>query len=133
MLLSSFSKFSDAALLVLRIGVGGLFAFLYGIPKLIAGPDKWEKVGAAMGNFGITIYPEIWGFLAAMTESVGALLFAIGFLFRPSSLMLGFVMVVAATMHLKGDGLSAASHAIELGLLFLCMAFIGPGKYAVDK
>ena len=133
MMLSSLGKFSDAALLVLRVGIGGLLAWLHGIPKLMAGPETWEKVGAAMGHLGVTFAPEFWGLMAAMTESVVAVLFAIGLVFRPSCLLLAFVMAVAATMHLKSDGLMEASHAIELGLVFLGMAFVGPGKYAVDR
>ena len=43
-------------------------------------------------------------------------------------------MGVAASMHLgKGEGLLAASHAIELGILFFSLLFIGPGRYSVDR
>lgn len=133
MMLSSLGKFSDIALLVLRVGIGGLLAWLHGFPKVMGGPETWGKVGAAMGHLGVTFAPEFWGLMAAATESIVAVLFAIGFLFRPSCLLLAFVMTVATTMHLKTDGLNEASHAIELGLVFLSMAFIGPGKYAVDK
>jgi putative oxidoreductase len=43
-------------------------------------------------------------------------------------------MGVAANMHLgKGEGILAASHAIELGILFFSLLFIGPGRYSVDK
>jgi putative oxidoreductase len=29
--------------------------------------------------------------------------------------------------------LVAASHAIEVGIVFLSLIFIGPGKYSVDR
>jgi putative oxidoreductase len=133
MILSSLSKFSDVALLVLRIGIGSLMAWLHGFPKIMGGPEVWKKVGAAMTHLGIDFAPTVFGLMAAATESLVAILFVIGFLFRPSCLLLAFVMAVATTMHLKNDGLADASHAIELGLVFLAMAFVGPGKYAVDK
>jgi putative oxidoreductase len=134
MFLSSLGKFQDAALLLVRLAIGIFFIFIHGWPKLLGGPEKWEKIGAAMGNLGVTFAPEFWGLMAALTESLGAALFAIGFLFRPSSLLLAFVMGVAATMHLKaGDSLSDASHAIEMGIVFLGFVFIGPGKYSFDR
>jgi putative oxidoreductase len=33
----------------------------------------------------------------------------------------------------KGAGWKDAAHAIELGILFFSLIFIGPGKYSVDK
>ncbi len=134
MFLSSLGKFQDAALLFVRLAIGIFYVIIHGWPKLLGGPEKWEKIGAAMGNLGVTFAPEFWGLMAALTESLGAALFAIGFLFRPSSLLLAFVMGVAATMHLKaGDGLIGASHAIEMGIVFLGFVFIGPGKYSFDR
>ena len=42
--------------------------------------------------------------------------------------------VVAAISHLsRGDGLSGASHAIELGIVFLSLILIGAGKYSLDE
>ncbi len=134
MFLSSLGKFQDAALLFVRLAIGIFYVIIHGWPKLLGGPEKWQKIGAAMGNLGVTFAPEFWGLMAALTESLGAALFAIGFLFRPSSLLLAFVMGVAATMHLKaGDGLIGASHAIEMGIVFLGFVFIGPGKYSFDR
>ncbi len=134
MFLSSLGKFQDAALLLVRLAIGIFYVVIHGWPKLLGGPEKWEKIGAAMSHLGVNFAPEFWGLMAALTESIGAALFAIGFLFRPSSLLLAFVMGVAATMHLKnGDGLFGASHAIEMGIVFLGFVFIGPGKYSFDK
>jgi putative oxidoreductase len=37
-------------------------------------------------------------------------------------------------MHLsKGDGLSVASHAIENGIVFFSLIFIGPGRLSLDE
>jgi putative oxidoreductase len=44
-------------------------------------------------------------------------------------------MVIAALVHLTNpkEGISEASHAIELGVVFLGLTLLGPGKYSVDK
>lgn len=107
---------------------------LHGYPKLLGGPDKWEAIGGSMKYLGITFVPSGWGLMAALTETFGGFLLLIGLAFRPVVLLLAFTMTVAATMHIRsGDGLMAASQAIEAGCVFLGLAFIGPGKYSVDK
>lgn len=133
-MLNSLAKFHDLGLLLLRVAIGLFYLWVHGLPKLMGGAERWEKLGSAMHNLGIAFLPTFWGFMAAATESFGALLFAIGLFFRPSCLLLTFVMLVATIMHLqKGDGLGTASHAIEMGIVFFAMTFIGPGKYSVDK
>jgi hypothetical protein len=44
-------------------------------------------------------------------------------------------MAVAATMHLTAPDqcLRMAAHAIEDGIMFLGLIFIGPGRYALDE
>ncbi len=131
--LSSLSKFKNTGLLLIRIGLGIMF-FMHGYPKLLGGPDRWEGVGSAMGNLGVTFLPMFWGLLAALAETVGGICFLLGLFFRPVALALAFTMLVAALSHLdRGDGLKGASHAIELGVVFVGLAFLGPGKYSVDK
>ncbi len=123
----------DIGLLIMRVGIGIMFMY-HGWPKLMGGVVTWEKIGAAVGNFGITVYPVVFGFLAALSESLGGLILILGIFFRPACFFLLTVMVVAATMHLKsGDGLNVASHAIELGVVFLSLIFIGPGVYSFER
>ncbi len=132
-LLASFGKYRNTGLLIIRIGLGTMF-ILHGYPKLLGGPDKWEAIGGSMKYLGITFVPSGWGLMAALTETFGGFLLLIGLAFRPVVLLLAFTMTVAATMHIRsGDGLMAASQAIEAGCVFLGLAFIGPGKYSVDK
>jgi putative oxidoreductase len=132
-ILSGFSKYSNFGLLLMRLGLGVMMV-LHGYPKLIGGPDKWAKIGGAMGNLGVHAYPTFWGFMAAATESLGGVLLILGLAFRPACLLLLFTMVVAAISHFyRGDDIMGASHAIELGFAFLGLLFVGPGKYSVDK
>jgi putative oxidoreductase len=127
------AKFREEGLLILRIGIGAMFIY-HGLPKLIAGPDKWQQLGSAMGYLGIDVVPQFWGFLAGFTEAVGGLCLMFGIFFRPACFALTCTMIVAATMHLgKGDGLLRASHAIEAGIMFISLMLIGPGRYSIDK
>ena len=134
MLLKFLAKYRDAGLLIMRIGLGVMF-LLHGLPKLTGGPQKWKALGAAMGNLGVDFYPVIWGFLAAVTEGIGGLLIVLGIFYRPTCVLLTFVMVVAAVKHFRaGDAfIGAASYPLELAFVFLGLAFIGPGRFSVDK
>ena len=133
MILSGLKNYTNAGLLFLRIGIGVMMIF-HGYPKMLGGPEKWEKLGLAMSFIGINFYPIVWGFMAAFAETVGGLFIIIGFAFRPSALLLFFTMLVASIMHIKnGDGIGEASHAIELAAVFFGLLFIGAGKFSVDK
>lgn len=132
-LLASLGKYRNTGLLIMRIGLGIMFMY-HGYPKLLGGPEQWEGIGGSMKYIGITYLPVIWGLLAAIAETFGGFLILIGLAFRPACILLIFTMAVATTMHLSnGDGLMTASHAIEVGIVFFGLAFIGPGKYSVDK
>jgi putative oxidoreductase len=94
----------------------------------------WEKVGGAVAMFGITVYPVAWGFLAAAAEGIGGLLLALGLFARPAAFFMMVTMIVAASTHLsRGDGLTGASHAIELGVVFAGLLLTGPGRYSLDR
>ncbi|MGJ1436850.1 DoxX family protein [Sphingobacterium siyangense] len=130
---NSLGKYRDTGLLVLRVGLG-VMMIMHGLPKLQGGPELWAGVGKSMGNIGIHFMPTFWGFMAAATETVGGLFLLLGLFFRPVALLLAFTMVIAGLMHLsKGDGISGASHAIELCFVFLGLILVGPGKHSVDK
>jgi putative oxidoreductase len=132
---SSLKNYSDAALLFLRITLGGLFIRLHGWPMLAGGVSRWKSDGGAMRHLGITFLPVLWGFVAAFSESVGCFLCVIGLFFRPSALMLVLTLLVASIHDFaKPHGsLMEASHAIELMLVFFTLMFVGPGRFSVDK
>ena len=134
MLFKFLSKYRDFGLLVTRLGLGVMF-LLHGLPKLTGGPQKWKGLGAAMGNLGIDFYPVIWGFLAAVTEGIGGILLILGVFYRPTCLLLTFVMVVATVKHFSaGDTfIGTVSYPLELAFVFFGLAFAGPGRFSIDK
>jgi len=131
--LDSLGKYRNTGLLILRVGLG-VMMMVHGLPKIMGGPDKWTGLGGSMSVIGVNFMLVFWGFMAAISEGLGGFLLILGLFFRPINLLLVFTMVIASLVHLaKGDGINGASHAIELGIVFLGLIFIGPGKYSVDR
>ena len=132
------SRNRDAGLLFLRIALGTFFLWAHGWAKLAGGTDEWLKLGGAMKHLGITFWPTFWGFLATMSETVGIVLLIIGLAFRPACIFLAATMAMAGA-HMwyiaktTSAALAGASHAWELGIVFLALIFIGPGKYSLDR
>ena len=109
-----------------------MFIF-YGSNILFGGQEKWVMVGQAVGNINIRFMPAFWGFMAGFVEFFGGVCLILGLFFRPACVFLTLTMAVAAHMHFhKGEGLFGAGHAIEDGIVFLSLIFIGPGKYSLD-
>jgi len=129
----SLGKYRNTGLLIMRIGIGIMF-IVHGFPKLAGGLAGWAELGGSMKVVGVNFLPVFWGFMAAVAETFGGFLLIVGLFFRPACIALVFTMIIAALVHFgKGDGLGGASHAIELGIVFFSLIFIGPGKYSVDK
>lgn len=134
MILRSLSAYRDWGLLLLRAGLGAMMV-LHGWPKIVGGPARWEQLGGAMAHLGIKFAPVAWGFLAASAETLGGALIVLGFFFRPATAALFFTMVVAATMRYRlsgGEFLDWAWPA-ELGIVFLGLFIIGPGRVSLDR
>ncbi|MDQ7053930.1 MAG: DoxX family protein [candidate division KSB1 bacterium] len=133
MVLSKLAKYGDLGLLVARLGVGLMFIFVHGGPKILGGPERWAKLGTAMEYLAIGFAPTFWGFMASIAEFLGGLLLVLGLFFRPACLGLIATMFVAASMHLgRGDTLVQASHAIENFFFLVGILMVGPGKYSLD-
>jgi putative oxidoreductase len=132
-ILDNLGKYRNTGLLILRVGLGAMMMF-HGLPKIMGGPDGWAGLGGSMGVIGINFLPTFWGFMAAIAEGLGGFLLLLGLFFRPVNMLLTFTMIIAALVHVsKGEGISGASHAIELGIVFFSLIFVGPGKYSVDR
>jgi putative oxidoreductase len=130
--LGKLGNYKNFGLVLVRMGLGLMFVW-HGYPKLVGGEKTWIKLGGAMGDFGIHAAPMLWGLLCALIETIGGTLVVIGFWFRPICVLLLLNMIVAATVSYYSGGLDDAAHAIEDGVMFVGLIFLGPGKYSVDK
>jgi len=130
---NNLGKYRDIGLLIIRLGLGAMFIY-HGLPKLTGGIKTWEEVGSATKYVGIHFWPVLWGLLAACVETFGGFLLIIGLGFRAVCLLLLINMIVAA-LFLFGQGadIGKAAEAIEDGVVFAGLLFVGPGKYSVDK
>lgn len=132
-LFSQLGRYTGTGLFIMRVGLGAMM-ILHGLPKLEGGPETWEKLGLAMGNLNIHFLPTFWGFMCAITETVGGLFCILGLWFRLVSLMMVINLSVAALSHFAaGEGIKGASHAMELAFAFAGLVFLGAGRYSVDK
>ncbi|MCZ6900150.1 MAG: DoxX family protein [Bacteroidetes bacterium] len=84
------SNKKDLGLLIIRIGFGFGFIYFHGWGKLMDGPERWERVGGAMANIGIGFGHTFWGFMAALTETLGALMFCCRTIFQACFTSSGF-------------------------------------------
>lgn len=127
------SRLMNIGLLILRVGIGLMFIH-HGLPKLLAGEEKWAFLGQQMEHIGIGFGFIFWGFMAALAEALGGLLLIAGLLTRPAAMLMFFTMFIAALMHLNaGDGIKGASHAIEMGVVFIFLILAGGGKWSLDE
>jgi putative oxidoreductase len=134
MIWTHLGKFRDLALLLLRAVFGLYMAFGHGLGKITGGPEQWAQLGGVIeGILGFGFLPTFWGFMAAVAESVAALLVAVGFLARPAALLLVINMFVASMAHITGVIDGGAESAVLYGVVFLSLLFIGPGAYSIDE
>jgi len=132
-LFSGLGNYKNFGLLVIRLGLGIMFIY-HGYPKLGGGPKMWAELGGATKYVGIHFWPVVWGLLSAVVETFGGFLLILGLAFRPVCLLLLINLLVAAAMLFgKGEGLDGAAHAIEDAIVFAGLLFIGPGRNSVDK
>lgn len=87
---NSLEKHRDVGLLILRIGVGLGFFFYHGWEKLTGGPERWANVGGVMSRIGIDFGHTFFGFMAAISESLGGVLLAMGLFYQTGLSFHGF-------------------------------------------
>lgn len=121
----------DAALVALRVAIGGIFAahgaqklFVYGI----------EGVSGAFGGMGIPM-PGITGPLTGVVELLAGLALVVGLMTRLAGLGLAVIMLGAISMVHIGAGFWAPN-GVEFPLALMAgattIALSGAGRFSLD-
>jgi putative oxidoreductase len=126
-------KYREAGLLLLRASVGLIFILICA-PVLLSGEHRWWQFGSAMRVFNFHSHLDWWGFLGALAGCVGGIFMMLGFAFRIGILLAFLVALVNAIAVAHHEhGLYSIIIPIEAVIILVCLSFIGPGKYSVDK
>jgi uncharacterized membrane protein YphA (DoxX/SURF4 family) len=127
-------QWQDTGLLILRAGVGAVFAAIHGYPLLGEGEKGWIRVGKAMESVGIESGFKWWGCAAMFTMILGGACLIMGFFHRPASIALGVVTSVAAIwLYRNYGGFEAAAYPILTTFVCIALFILGPGRKALDK
>ena len=130
--LNTNSSYHSHGLLLLRIIGGSIMVYNHGWGKITAGPEKWNRLGHALTDIiGFEFLSTFFGFMAAFSESVCALLIVIGLFTIPASILLSFTMFVAIMNHIIDNEMPEL--AIMYCLLSLVLIVSGPGNYSLDQ
>ena len=139
----------DAGLLVLRLAGIGLAVF-HGWPKLAALVGGTSRFHEGLGNMGFP-FPVAWAWAAALGETVGGLLVALGFFTRFAAAVCAFAMFVAGFLRHHAHHYLLGKLGVmtvtpenekawgnpELALVYLCvfLALIctGGGRFSLDR
>lgn len=120
------NKYSDFALLLLRLGVGIIF--------IVSGWGKLtgiEGVTGFFGNIGVPM-PFIMAWVVALVEFFGGIMVLLGAYAKIPYLLLAIIMVVAIFLVKLDQGFSASRLELMLLLSSLALFFMGSGNYSVD-
>jgi putative oxidoreductase len=117
----------DAGLAVLRVAAGFLLMFLHGLGKV---PPS-DGFVSMVGQMGMPA-PQLFAWLAAFTEVGAAILLAVGLLTRPAAALLVVHFVVVVLLAHAGDALGDRELPILFGVIALCVALTGPGRFSID-
>lgn len=114
--------------LLLRVFAGLALALTHGMGKL---PPSHGFVGmvAALG-FPL---PFVFAWAEALTEFVGGLFLAAGFLTRPAAGLIAFAMGVAAFVQHAHDEFAIKELALLYFFIALFYLFKGAGRWSIDR
>jgi putative oxidoreductase len=119
---------ADLGLLFLRLFAGVALALAHGWNKVPPSTGFVERVG----GFGFPA-PELFAWMAGLTEFGGGILLAVGLATRPVATIIVLNMIVAVVFGHAGDPFARRELALMFAFVALLFAFVGGGRYAVDR
>ena len=137
LLVVSIAGLSDVALLVGRLFIGVCFV-VHALGKLgLVGGGSMQGFVGFLESLNVPFAP-IQARIAMLSELVGGSLLALGLLTRPACLLLVVTMLVAGRLGHRGAGYlitndpPGAEYTINLAVICLVFALLGPGAWSLD-
>lgn len=118
---------ANVGILILRVFIG-VAMMTHGCAKLFGGMEKFTGFVTSLG----VPAPQVMAYLAALSESLGALLLAIGLLTRPAAFMILCTMSVAIFGALGDQPFAKQELAWLYFIPALMFLFKGAGKWSLD-
>ena len=113
--------------LIIRVGIGVMIA-LHGLHKFSEGEAEMLKLGNDFASLvGISVFPKLLGYTAALVQALGGILMASGFFFKYAiAAVFGTLLVAFMVLVKNEEPFSHYSHSLELCILLLGLFVIGP-------
>ncbi|RNC87188.1 MAG: DoxX family protein [Winogradskyella sp.] len=118
-------NFNDLALLLLRVGFGGLM-LTHGIPKI----DRLANSAGFPDPLGIGSLPTV--ILAVIGEVIAPVLIIIGLKTKLAAIPSILTMAVAAFIVHASDPIGTKEKALLYLFAFIVIFLAGPGSYSID-
>ncbi len=137
LLVDSNSVFTNLALLIGRVAIGGCFV-VHGLGKLgVVGTGSMSGFVEWLESLGVPMAP-VQARMAMLSEIGGGSALALGLFARPACLLLIFTMGVAGRIGHKGAGYlitndpQGAEYTINLAVICAVFLLLGPGTLSID-
>jgi putative oxidoreductase len=127
-MLTFLDKLKPLSLLLLRLGVGGVFIF-HGFPKLFSSTARYADY------FGTLGFPPYTVYVVGGVELFGGVLLVSGFLTRLTAVLMMVEMAVAIWKVHLAEGLYSVSeyeYQLVLVLAFFLLSTTGAGAISID-
>ncbi|HCM77602.1 MAG TPA: DoxX family protein [Cytophagales bacterium] len=121
-------SYTDAGLLVLRLGTGLFMAFGHGLGKLPPSDGLIENTG----KMGFPL-PVFFAWMAGLSEFLGGLLIALGLFTRPAAFLWICTMSTAAFIRHADDPFGSKEKALMYLIIGISFVLLGSGRYSLGK
>lgn len=118
----------DIALSFLRIWIGTMF-IVHGSPKIFGGIPK---LTATVDKMGFPL-PEVFAWMAALSEFGGGVLLLLGLAVRPAAFFAATTMIVAAFVRHADDPFNKKELALTYLVILIFFMIVGGGRYAIGR
>jgi putative oxidoreductase len=128
--LSSLRRVEDAALLVLRLGIGAFL--IYGVWDNIVAPARMQEFVEFLQKYAFPA-PSLMAPLSVWVQFAIGIAFILGLFTRWAAILCAINFAIAIAMVDRFGGIRGAFPALSLLLIGLYLATRGAGRYSLDE